>query len=154
MNEQTIGEAAQIVSAYVAHNPIAVAEIPTLIRSIAAALDQLANGEPEKPAQKPFVPVKFSVTQDYVVCLEDGKKLKMLKRYLRSRYNLTPEGYRAKWGLPADYPMVAPGYAASRSVFAKRIGLGRRIAPVPPTLLPPLTPIAPRGKGAGAKKKK
>jgi predicted transcriptional regulator len=119
--------ASDIVAAYVANNPIPVGEIPGMIKSIHATLGGLAGGTIVDGAtgQKPAIPVKKSITPEYIICLEDGKKLKMLKRYLRSRYNLTPEEYRAKWGLPADYPMVAPNYAAQRSEFAKKIGLGR-----------------------------
>jgi len=119
--------ASEIVAAYVSNNPIPVAEIPAMIKSVHATLGGLAGGTPgETPtALKPAVAIKKSVTPEFIICLEDGKKLKMLKRYLRSRYDLTPEEYRAKWGLPADYPMVAPNYAAQRSEFAKKIGLGR-----------------------------
>jgi predicted transcriptional regulator len=119
--------ASDIVAAYVSNNPIPVSEIPGMIKSVHATLGGLASGTTsETPsAIKPAIAVKKSVTPEYIVCLEDGKKLKMLKRYLRSRYDLTPEEYRAKWGLPADYPMVAPNYAAQRSEFAKKIGLGR-----------------------------
>ena len=119
--------ASEIVAAYVSNNPIAVSEVPAMIKSVHSALGGLAGATPSETATaaKPVVPIKRSVTPDYIVCLEDGKKLKMLKRYLRSNYNMTPEEYRAKWGLPADYPMVAPNYAAQRSEFAKRIGLGR-----------------------------
>jgi predicted transcriptional regulator len=119
--------ASEIVAAYVSNNPVPVAELPNMIKSVHATLGGLANvalGDPPT-AQKPAVPVKRSVTAEYIVCLEDGKKLKMLKRYLRSRYNLSPDAYRAKWGLTPDYPMVAPNYAAKRSEFAKKIGLGR-----------------------------
>jgi len=123
--------ASDIVAAYVSNNPIPVAEVPGMIKSVHATLGGLSTGMPLETTstQKPAVPVKKSVTPEYIVCLEDGKKLKMLKRYLRSRYNLTPDEYRAKWGLTADYPMVAPNYAAQRSEFAKKIGLGRT-APV------------------------
>jgi predicted transcriptional regulator len=119
--------ASEIVAAYVSNNPIPVSEIPAMIKSVHATLGGLAGGvSTETPtALKPAVPVKKSVTPEFIICLEDGKKLKMLKRYLRSRYDLTPEEYRAKWGLPADYPMVAPDYAAQRSEFAKKIGLGK-----------------------------
>ena len=119
--------ASEIVAAYVSNNPIPVSEIPAMIKSVHATLGGLAGGvSTETPtALKPAVAVKKSVTPEFIICLEDGKKLKMLKRYLRSRYGLTPEEYRAKWGLPADYPMVAPNYAAQRSEFAKKIGLGR-----------------------------
>jgi len=119
--------ASDIVAAYVSNNPIPVGEIPAMIRNIHATLGGLAGGLAADAAlaHKPAVSVKKSITPEYIVCLEDGKKLKMLKRYLRSRYNLSPEEYRSKWGLPADYPMVAPNYAAQRSEFAKKIGLGR-----------------------------
>jgi predicted transcriptional regulator len=119
--------ASEIVAAYVSNNPIPVSEIPAMIKSVHATLGGLAGGvTTETPtALKPAVPVKKSVTPEFIICLEDGKKLKMLKRYLRSRYDLTPEEYRAQWGLPADYPMVAPNYAAQRSEFAKKIGLGK-----------------------------
>ena len=119
--------AAEIVAAYVSNNPVPVSDLPAMIKSVHGTLGGLvgaSQGEIQT-AQKPAVPVKRSVTPDYIICLEDGKKLKMLKRYLRSNYTLTPEEYRAKWGLPADYPMVAPNYAAQRSEFAKKIGLGR-----------------------------
>src|ERR1700684_725595 len=119
--------ASEIVSAYVSNNPVSVGELPSMIKSVHFTLGGLGS-TPYAAAPhslKPAVPIKKSVTPDYVICLEDGKKLKMLKRYLRSRYGLSPEEYRSKWGLPADYPMVAPHYAAQRSEFAKKIGLGR-----------------------------
>ena len=120
--------AAQIVAAYVAKNSIQVADLPALISSVYQSLTTL--GQTQAPAEapadlKPAVPVKKSVTPDYIVCLEDGKKLKMLKRHLASSYGITPDEYRAKWGLPSDYPMVAPNYAKARSEMAVRIGLGR-----------------------------
>jgi len=116
-----------IVSAYVSNNPVQASDLPAIIKNIHATLESLAGSQPSEPvtAQKPAVPVKKSVTPDYLICLEDGKKLKMLKRYLRSRYGLTPDQYRAKWNLPANYPMVAANYASQRSEFAKRIGLGK-----------------------------
>jgi predicted transcriptional regulator len=119
--------ASDIVAAYVSNNPTPISEIPGMIRSIHATLGGLTGASNAEIAtvQKPAVAVKKSVTPEYIVCLEDGKKLKMLKRYLRSRYGLSPEEYKSKWGLPADYPMVAPNYAAQRSEFAKKIGLGR-----------------------------
>jgi predicted transcriptional regulator len=125
--DELIKFASDVVAAYVSNNPVPISEIPGMIKSIYATLSGLAGTSPaDTPtSQKPAVPVKKSVTPEYIVCLEDGKKLKMLKRYLRSRYNLTPEEYRGKWSLPADYPMVAPNYAAQRSEFAKKIGLGR-----------------------------
>lgn len=114
----------QIVSAYVAHNQVPLAEVAGFINQVHKALEGEASGMPAG-TQKPAVPIKKSVFDDRIICLEDGKALKMLKRYLRSHYDLTPEQYRAKWGLPSDYPMVAPAYARKRSEFAKAIGLGR-----------------------------
>ena len=117
---------ANIVSAYVSTNSLPASSLLALIEAVHKMILQLADNQPEAPSLKPAVAVRKSISPDYVICLEDGKKLKMLKRYLRTRYNLSPEEYRARWGLPADYPMVAPNYAARRSEFAKRIGLGRR----------------------------
>ena len=118
-----------IVTAYVAYNAVEVERLPDLIRTVHAAVIGLQNGVEERPADrpKPAVPVNKSVQNDYIICLEDGKKLKMLKRYLRSTYGMSPEEYRKRWGLPPDYPMVAPAYAQKRSDFAKRIGLGRGV---------------------------
>jgi len=119
-----------IVAAYVSNNPLPVGDLPSMIRSVHATLVGLEGARPaEHAALKPAVPIKKSVTDNYIVCLEDGRRLKMLKRYLRSRYNMSPEDYRIKWGLPADYPMVAPNYAALRSEFAKKIGLGKAHKP-------------------------
>ena len=118
---------AQVVAAYVSNNPVPAAQLAEVIRSIHASLAGLENdGAPSAGGEAPAVPVKKSVTPEYIICLEDGKKLKMLKRHLRTAYGLSPEQYRAKWGLPADYPMVAPTYAAQRSAFAKKIGLGKK----------------------------
>jgi len=116
-----------IVTAYVSHNPVPTASLSEVIRTVDDSLNKLAQQGDQggKTTQKPAVPIKKSVTDDYIICLEDGKKLKMLKRYLRSRYGMTPEEYRAKWNLSPDYPMVAPNYARRRSEFAKQIGLGR-----------------------------
>lgn len=120
--------AVDVVAAYVSKNPLPAGQIPEVLQTVYASLTQLDPQTPDvKPeAPRPAVPVKKSVTPDYIVCLEDGKKLKMLKRHLRTTYNMTPDEYRAKWSLPADYPMVAPNYAAQRSDFAKKIGLGRK----------------------------
>jgi predicted transcriptional regulator len=117
----------EIVASYVSNNPVPVSELPAMIRSVHATLGGLTGTSAMNAltSQKPAVPIKKSITPEYLICLEDGKKLKMLKRYLRSRYGLSPDQYRAKWGLPADYPMVASNYAAQRSEFAKKIGLGR-----------------------------
>ena len=120
-----------IVSAYVTRNQVSMTALPDLIRSVAQTLRGLEGGEagPAQPAakQKPAVPIGRSVQHDYVVCLEDGKRLTMLKRYLRARYDMSPEDYRRKWGLPPEYPMVAPAYAERRSDFAKKIGLGKGV---------------------------
>lgn len=116
-----------IVSSYVSHNQVPMSDVPSILKNIHSVLAGLVTGAPMDglSSSKPAVPVKKSIGDDYIICLEDGKKLKMLKRYLRSNYNLSPEEYRAKWGLPPDYPMVAPAYARQRSDFAKKIGLGR-----------------------------
>jgi len=120
----------QVVAAYVGHNAVGEAQISDVIKSVYASLAGL-NGHSEltaKAKQKPAVSIKKSITADHLICLEDGKKLKMLKRHLRTSYGLSPEDYRAKWGLGSDYPMVAPNYAKQRSAFAKKIGLGKRRA--------------------------
>ena len=115
----------EVVSAYVANNSVSPEELPELISQIYLALASLGIVEPAKPeTPKPVVPINKSITPDYIICLEDGKRLKMLKRHLKTAYNLTPEEYRARWGLPATYPMVAPNYAKQRSKLAKEIGLG------------------------------
>ena len=119
-----------VVAAYVTKNNISAAELPELIRAIYgtfSGLGQIAPVAVALVAQKPAIAPSKSITDDYIICLEDGKKLKMLKRYLRTQYGLTPEDYRRKWKLPADYPMVAPAYAERRSTFAKEIGLGRGV---------------------------
>lgn len=120
---------ANIVSAYVSNNPVASAEIPALISQVYSALTRVSNGGPVvAPAEplKPAVPIKRSVTAEYIVCLEDGKKFKSLKRHLRTQYGLTPDQYRAKWNLPPDYPMVSHNYAQARSQLAKQMGLGQQ----------------------------
>jgi predicted transcriptional regulator len=119
---------ANIVSAYLSNNPTPASEIPALISQIHAALLRVSTGRAETPLEpaKPAVSVKKSMTPDYLVCLEDGKRFKSLKRHLRSQYNMTPEQYRDKWGLPPDYPMVAPNYAVARSQLAKKMGLGQQ----------------------------
>jgi predicted transcriptional regulator len=127
MTETLITLTADIVSAHVSNNSVAVGDVPGLIQSIHGALAQLGQAAPEPEArQEPAVSVRASVKPDYIVCLEDGKKLKMLKRHLMTHYNMTPEQYRAKWNLPVDYPMVAPNYAEQRRSLAKKIGLGTR----------------------------
>lgn len=119
---------ASIVSAYVSNNPTTAAEIPGLISVIHAALQRVSHGGPDTASEpaKPAVSVKKSMTPDHLVCLEDGKRFKSLKRHLRTQYNMTPEQYREKWGLPSDYPMVAPNYAVARSQLAKKMGLGQQ----------------------------
>jgi predicted transcriptional regulator len=120
--------AADIVSAYVSNNSVAAADLPALIGDVHAALVRLGSGTAPAAADilKPAVPPKKSVTNDYIICLEDGKKFKSLKRHLRTQYNMTPDEYREKWGLPPDYPMVAPNYANARSELAKQMGLGQQ----------------------------
>jgi predicted transcriptional regulator len=119
---------ANIVSAYVGNNATPASELPALISQIHSALVRVSAGHTEVAVEpvKPAVPVKKSMTSDYLVCLEDGKKFKSLKRHLRTQYNMTPEQYREKWGLPPDYPMVAPNYAVARSQLAKKMGLGQQ----------------------------
>lgn len=117
---------AEIVSAHVSNNSVPVSELPSLIQEVFRTLSTV--GKSTAPAEKPqpAVPIKKSVHPDYIICLEDGKKLKMLKRHLKTAYNMTPEQYRERWGLPPDYPMVAPNYAKHRSTLAKKIGLGTK----------------------------
>ena len=127
----------QIVAAHVSHNSVAPNDLPALIEQVYGALTGL--GKPSTPVQtrpEPAVPIRKSVTPDYIVCLEDGKKLKMLKRHLQAAYNMSPDEYRERWGLAADYPMVAPSYSAQRQALAKQIGLGRKPAPPPPAPKP------------------
>ena len=123
---------AEIVGAYVGHHTVASNDLPGLITTVGKELAGLgqAPAEPEEEKPTPAVPIKRSVTPDHIICLEDGKKLKMLKRYLKTRYDMTPDEYRRRWGLMDDYPMVAPSYAATRSELAKKIGLGRKPEPV------------------------
>jgi len=123
-----LGLTAEIVSAYVSNNTVASADIPALINQVHSALLRVSSGEtqPSTEPLKPAVPIKRSINPDFIVCLEDGKKFKSLKRHLRTQYGMTPEQYREKWGLPVDYPMVAPNYAAARSQLAKQMGLGQQ----------------------------
>ena len=126
--DKYIDQTASIVSAYLTKNAVPADEIPALIGRVHAALTRVSSGasDPGADSQKPAVPVKKSIHPEFVVCLEDGKKFKSLKRHLRTQYNMTPEQYREKWGLPYDYPMVAPNYAAARSKLAKDMGLGQQ----------------------------
>jgi predicted transcriptional regulator len=119
---------ADIVAAYVSNNAVATSDLPQLIADVHAALNKTGGNAEEDQVEnlKPAVSVKKSITPDYIICLEDGKKFKSLKRHLRTHYDLTPEEYREKWSLPADYPMVAPNYAAARSKLAKKMGLGQQ----------------------------
>ncbi len=127
-NTELVELTTNIVSAYVSNNTVVSADLPNLINEVHGALVRASasKGQAQAEEQKPAVPIKKSVTPDYIVCLEDGKKFKSLKRHLRAHYNMTPEEYREKWGLPHDYPMVAPNYAAARSQLAKDMGLGQR----------------------------
>jgi len=127
-NDNFIQLTAEIVSAYVSNNPVPAADMPGLINQVHAALLRVSGGHPEVQPEplKPAISVKKSITPEYIVCLEDGKKFKSLKRHLRTQYNMTPEQYREKWALPTDYPMVAPNYAAARSQLAKQMGLGQQ----------------------------
>ncbi len=127
-NNELVEFTTQIVSAYVSNNTVVPADLPALISDVHDALSRASNNvaQPVREELKPAVPPKKSVTPDYIICLEDGKKFKSLKRHLRTHYNMSPEEYREKWGLPADYPMVAPNYAQARSSLAKKMGLGQR----------------------------
>ena len=126
---QVLEMTTSIVAAFLANNPVSANTIPEIISSVHATLTDLKQGPTAaRPRSEPAVSIANSITSDYLICLEDGRKLKMLKRYLRSKYQLTPEEYRTRWGLPADYPMVAPNYAKRRSQFAKKSGLGRKKA--------------------------
>lgn len=123
--DKLVGHAARIVAAYVGNNVVAPDDLPDLIRLVHGALSAVADGPPNVQPPKPVVPVGKSVSDNFLICLEDGKKFKSLKRHLRTSYDMSPEEYRAKWNLPADYPMVAPGYSRQRSKLAKKMGLGR-----------------------------
>ncbi len=143
-NQDLLGLTAEIVSAHVSNNPVSITDLPNVIQEVYRTLQTL--GQPAAPpAEKPqpAVPIKKSITPGYLICLEDGKKLKMLKRHLKTAFNLTPDQYREKWGLPSDYPMVAPDYTKHRSTLAKKIGLGTKPRKAPP---PPPT----RGRGRAA----
>lgn len=127
INEMLITLTSDIVAAHVSNNSVAVGEVPALISNVYGALAGLgAAPEVEEKLPEPAVSIRASVKPDYIICLEDGKKLKMLKRHLMTHYNMTPDQYRARWNLPADYPMVAPSYAEKRRDLAKQIGLGRQ----------------------------
>lgn len=149
--EQTIGRGeilaltTEIVSAHLANNQVVQADVPELIQQVYSKLNELATSEEAAAVELvPAVPIKKSVTDDYIICLEDGKKLKMLKRHLMTAYGMTPDEYRAKWGLRHDYPMVAPSYAKKRQELAKKIGLGRKPRPTAAPAQPAPAPAAPR----------
>jgi predicted transcriptional regulator len=137
---ELLGLTEKIVSAHVGNNAVSSADLPDLIRAAYGALKNVSAPGETAPTPKAVVPIKRSVTPNYIVCLEDGRKLKMLKRHLRTTYNMTPEEYRVRWGLPPDYPMTAPNYAKQRSEMAKKFGLGRK-------------PKNVKAKGKGAAKK-
>ena len=125
-HEDILGLTAEIVSAHVGNNTVAVSDLPTLIEQVYNTISGLGPETEEENTQEPAVSVRASIKPDYIVCLEDGKKLKMLKRHLMTHYDMTPDDYRRKWNLPADYPMVAPNYAKQRRELAKKIGLGTK----------------------------
>jgi predicted transcriptional regulator len=126
-DQSLLNYAVDVVTAHVANNPIAPGDVPAFLREVYSTLQELSGQkEAEAPRGEPAVPIKASIKRDYIICLEDGKKLRMLKRYLKTQYGMTPDQYRAKWGLPADYPMNAPALAEQRSTAAKTIGLGRK----------------------------
>jgi predicted transcriptional regulator len=150
---------ADIVAAHVGNNNVSVSDVPALIQNVHGALTSLGTSAAEPQVeQQPSVSVRSSVKPDYIVCLEDGKKLKMLKRYLASNFNMTPAEYRAKWKLPADYPMVAPNYSSQRKDLAHKMGLGRKKAAPAPAAAPaasaaPAAPKRGRGRPAAVKAK-
>jgi len=128
-NQNVLGLTAQIVAAHVSNNPVSPEALPALIQEVYKSLAGMGREPPAPERPQPAVPVKRSIFADYIVCLEDGKKLKMLKRHLKTAYNMSPDQYRDRWGLSADYPMVAPNYARHRSSLAKKIGLGTKPRP-------------------------
>ena len=130
-HEDLLRMTSEVAAAYASHNSLSAAQLPEVIRTIHATLAGLQAGAGSAEPLTPAVPIKKSVHDDYIVCLEDGKKLKMLKRHLKTAYNMSPEAYRERWGLAADYPMVAPNYAKARSDLAKRMGLGRKAGAAP-----------------------
>ncbi len=147
MSEDVLGLTAQIVSAHVTKNPVPVEELPALIREVYKTLSTVGEAAPPVGALKPSVPVTKSVFPDYIVCLEDGKQMTMLKRHLMTEHNMTVDQYRTKWSLPSNYPMVAPNYAETRSTLAKKMGLGRSR-----TVAPPPPPPKKAGRKPGPKK--
>lgn len=151
--ESLLALTADIVAAHVGNNNVSVGDVPTLIHNVHSALTALGAPVSEPIVeQQPAVAVRSSVKPDYIICLEDGKKLKMLKRYLASNFNMTPAQYRSKWKLPADYPMVAPNYSSQRKDLAHKMGLGLK-KPVKASAPPPSAPAPKRGRGRPAKAK-
>ena len=153
-----IDMAADIVSAFVSHNSVSATDLPTLLQSVHGAIVKLTGAKAEEPVEQakvPAVPIKKSIADDYLICLEDGKKFKSLKRHLRTQYNMSPSEYREKWGLNGDYPMVAPNYARARSALAKEMGLGQqrkkalniRSAPTAPIEVPMAAAEPKKGRG-------
>ena len=142
---------AKIVAAHIGNNPVAADALPALIQSVFRTLATAGEVEVKPEAQVPAVPIKKSVFPDFIICLEDGKRLKMLKRHLKTSYDMTPDQYRAKWGLPRDYPMVAPTYASHRSTLAISIGLGRKPEPVQPSPAEPKVKALPARRARGSK---
>ena len=147
----------EIVASFVGNQPVAIGDLPAVIAAVFGTLRSVSLGEAEKPAEAPVpaVPIKKSIGTDFLVCLEDGRKVKILKRYLATRYNLTPDQYRQRWGLAKTYPMVAPAYAARRSELARQIGLGRKPAAAAPSPAPAAAPAPPEPprRAAGRRKK-
>src|SRR3954453_11449595 len=155
--QELLSRTTEIVASFVGNTTVAIGDLPAVIGSVFRALRSVGQGEAEKPAEAPVpaVPIQKSIGADFLVCLEDGKKMKTLKRYLAGRYNLTPEEYRQRWGLARDYPMVAPAYAARRSEMAKQVGFGRKSAAAAPPSAHEPAPAAPepRRRVGGRKKK-
>jgi predicted transcriptional regulator len=147
---ELLGLTTEIVSAHLGNNAVTGADVAGLIQSVFDTLNGLGSEEAAPAALTPAVPIKRSVTDDYIVCLEDGKKFKMLRRHLMNAYSMTPGEYRAKWGLKADYPMVAPTYALKRQELAKKIGLGRKRRVAEPVPAPKVAARKPRAKKAAA----
>jgi predicted transcriptional regulator len=148
--------AADIVSAFVSHNAVPAGELPTLIQSVHTAIQKIAGAKAEEPVEQiktPAVPIKKSIADDYLICLEDGKKFKSLKRHLRTQYNMSPNEYREKWGLSGDYPMVAPNNARARSALAKEMGLGQQRKKAIVARAAPAAAPAPEPSAAAAPKK-
>jgi predicted transcriptional regulator len=147
----------EIVASFVGNNVVAIGDLPAVIASVYGTLHSVTQGEAEKPAEAPVpaVPIKKSIGTDFLVCLEDGQKVKTLKRHLASHHQLTPDQYRQRWGLPKTYPMVSPAYAAQRSELARQIGLGRKPAAAAPSPAPATTSAAPEPprRAAGRRKK-